>query len=251
MNPYRLLASGHEKSLFLFLLRLLKPDLVMDVGSRNGREALTFRQTAPAARVVAIEANPELYSAIRSDPQVIAAGIEVLPFAASDRIGRATFSIFNERKGTGSLRRKTGNRIHGTFEVETRRLDELTGDAQRIALWLDVEGAAHEALDGCAGAMSRVVAVHAEVEAVSLFDDQKTRGAVDALMAERGFAAIDGGVPAGRRAGNVVYLRADLARRPGVLAAVLAYKLYVRARLGRRAGPQPKEGAPGAGRSGG
>jgi hypothetical protein len=70
-------------------------------------------------------------------------------------------------------------------------------------------------------------------------------------MAKNGFVAIDGGVPAGRRAGNVVYLRGDLARRPSVLAAVLAYKLYVRARLGGRARHRPKEDSPSAARSGG
>ena len=103
-----------------------------------------------------------------------------------------------------------------------------TDTARRIALWVDVEGVAYEALEGAAGIMDSVVLIHTEVEAQELFAGQRTSGDVYALLARHGFTFLDGGTPVGRRAGNAVFVRSDLASRLSVLMPVLAYKCYSR-----------------------
>jgi hypothetical protein len=70
--------------------------------------------------------------------------------------------------------------------------------------------------------------IHTEIEAQELFAGQRTSGDVFALLARHGFTFLDGGTPVGRRAGNAVFVRSDLASRLSVLMPVLAYKCYSR-----------------------
>ena len=44
--------------LFQLLLRYERPDLVFDIGSMDGSEALRFRKDLPNTRIIAFEANP-------------------------------------------------------------------------------------------------------------------------------------------------------------------------------------------------
>jgi FkbM family methyltransferase len=235
MDVYQALNCSNTKSMFVFLLRLLRPNVILDVGSRDGSDALRFRRYAPGARIIAIEANPELHGRMEANPELRRAKIETKNAAASDKAGTASFAIFNEHKGTGSLRQKIGAQAHESYVVPTVRLDSMIqGVPGPTALWIDVEGLSYEVIQGASGILSSVVLVHAEMEAQELFAGQRTSQELTMLLEQKGFTLVDGGVPPGRRAGNAIFVPTAVARRLSVLIPVVAYKGYSRVRDRRR-----------------
>jgi FkbM family methyltransferase len=173
MNP----RPVNTKELFLALLPDLGIDLVCEVGSMNGADALAFRARLPQARIIALEPNPSNLERMRADPRLAAAGIEIVGAAASNADANAPFfvveadySTSNARRGMSSLhRRDAAAYLTQAVDVPTLRLDSLLAPAiaqqgARIALWVDVEGHACEVLEGLRGIAPHVVLLHVELE---------------------------------------------------------------------------------------
>ena len=89
MNP----RPVNTKELFLALLPDLGIDLVCEVGSMNGDDALAFRARLPQTRIIALEPNPSNLQRMRADPRLAAAGIEVVGAAASNADASAPFFV--------------------------------------------------------------------------------------------------------------------------------------------------------------
>ena len=53
--------TTYSKRMFHFLINKIDPDLVLDIGSRDGKDSLIFRKILPKAKINAFEANPDLY----------------------------------------------------------------------------------------------------------------------------------------------------------------------------------------------
>ena len=94
--------------LFTALLQNAGADCLCDIGSRDGEDALGFRNLFPKARVFAFEANPYNYNRMQADPRFAAANVVVLPYAISDADGEATFYVSDV---TTIIPRKTGGRV--------------------------------------------------------------------------------------------------------------------------------------------
>lgn len=191
--------SANTSLLFQLLLRRLRPHVIVDVGSCDGRHARRFKRLVPSTRVIALEADPENAAAMMGDRRNAAAEIETLHVAASDRDGRVSFFQGDRRcratRGIGSLRpRAEADRRAAVVPVQTVRLDTLLAGrlsaGDRIALWIDVEGAAFEALDGAWGVLDRVDLIHVEVETQAFWRGQQLEPAVVRLMAGAGFRAL-------------------------------------------------------------
>jgi FkbM family methyltransferase len=172
------------RRLFLKLLRTFEIDTVCDVGSLDGAEALRFRRALPAADLIAFEPNPHNFELMAADRRLPRERIRVLPFAVSDRDAEAPFFVVGAnyacnrdlvRRGISSLhRRSDSSLIAEVVQVRTVRLDDvLTKDlAARIALWIDTEGMAFEAIAGAARVLDRTQLLHVEVETAPFFGAQ-------------------------------------------------------------------------------
>jgi FkbM family methyltransferase len=191
----------NTKLLFYQLLRSLKPATVLDVGSLDGTHALRFHKLAPGARVVAFEANPHNVALLRQNADFVQAGIELVPKAVSNHDGQLTFFVEETsaeeswRKGTSSTRRRIETSLGATpTEVEALRLDSFVGQRSDlkapIAMWIDVEGASYEALEGIEGIRARVLLLHVEVETREHWAGQHLKPDVEALLARLGFACV-------------------------------------------------------------
>jgi FkbM family methyltransferase len=188
--------------LFRRLAKHLGAELICDVGAFNCFHSKRFRDTG--ARVIAFEANPVNFDALMRDATVAAAGIQVFNYAACDRDGEVTFNVVDAdardmawRRLISSMRERVADVRYASRPVSVRgvRLDtflagELADPARTIALWIDVEGAAHEVLEGIERICDRVCLVHVEVETRAFWEGQRLRPDIDALMARYGFTPI-------------------------------------------------------------
>jgi FkbM family methyltransferase len=185
--------------LFYFFLERFHLDIVCDVGSRDGVHSLKFRNLLPNARIIAFEANPHNYDAMRSDQKLAQNKIEIVHKAVTNRAGRLTFHVLQLENGVEEAWRTGGSSVHNRtdglptvpVEVESIRLDEfiesLDRAPQSVALWIDVEGAAYEVLEGIERIASRVQVLHVEVEAKETWAGQKVVTDIDALLKRLGF----------------------------------------------------------------
>ncbi len=182
----------NTKRLFIQLLSLSGSRTVCDVGSMDGAEALSFKQALPDARVVAFEANRENYERMLQDPRLRAQGVEILHQAASDEAGLVDFHIADVDYDEASANRGESSLLAGyaktkrVDQVEAVRLDEVLADAPApIALWVDVEGAAHQVIEGTRGVAGKVRLIHIELDLIAYWPGEvpgdQTRALIDGL----------------------------------------------------------------------
>lgn len=178
---------------------------------------------------MAFEANPTLYEGMRGNPDLNEHQITVYNLAITNKAGSASFSIFHEERGTGSLLSFIDQEEIQQFTVETRRLDQLPEctRAGTIALWVDVEGCSFEVLEGAAGIMDAVVMVQAEVELQQLWKDQKLEQEFRSLMAEHDFVPVARGVYTLH--GDMLFLKRDLATQFRIFRKITGFKAYHKA----------------------
>jgi FkbM family methyltransferase len=189
--------------LFRRLAVRLGAALVCDVGAFDGRHAKLFRSAG--LRVVAFEANPHCFAALAGDPSIESAGIRLVNAAVWNREGTVVFHVVTSAdKWRSSPRTSIGSvleRVPGygleTYEsvtVKAVRLDRaLAGEPGPIALWVDVEGAGYEVMEGIAGIRERVAIVNIEIETRRFWQEQRLGTDLIAAVRELGFTPIGRG----------------------------------------------------------
>jgi FkbM family methyltransferase len=214
----------NTRQLFLELLPLFDADTVCDVGSMNGSEALAFRRVLPRARVLAFEPNPGNLERMRADERLSAAGIEILASAATNHDGQAPFYLVganyqaaHDRRGMSSLHERPDRALlDAEITVNSVRLDSVLGSphADRLALWLDVEGKAFEALEGAKGLLDRVCAIHVEVETRPCIGaNQKLYPEVRRMLEDAGMRLLATDCATDCEQFNALFVRRDLGAR--------------------------------------
>ena len=173
------MSTVNTRQLFLALLRDLDINLVCEVGSMDGTDALAFRTRLPHARIIALEPNPANLRRMRADQRLEMARIDIVGAAASREDAHAPFFVVdadyasaNARRGMSSLHQRDARAYPSTaVEVQTLRLDTLLAPAiaamaggARVALWIDAEGHACEVLEGLRDVAQHVVLLHVELE---------------------------------------------------------------------------------------
>src|SRR5689334_17588636 len=164
--------------LFERLLPHVAPRVICDVGSMNGADAMRCSRAVPSAKVFAFEPNPYNLAPMLADAKLRELGVEVIgravaaqEMAAPFHVLRADYSTSNYQRGRSSMYPAVVAAEHlEMVEVPAVRLDAFlatraNADA-RLALWVDAEGMAYEALAGAAGVRTNLDLVHVEVERV-------------------------------------------------------------------------------------
>jgi len=210
----------NTRQLFSALLPGFGTDLVCDIGSMDGSDALLFKRRLPASRVVAFEANPRNFERMCNNRSLAANAVSLEPLALCESDGVADFFVVRTdsseraaRLGMSSLyRRAQSEQIERVVQVPTARLDSYVARhapaARRLALWIDVEGKAFEVIEGARGVLPRVQLVHVEVETRPLIGAaQRIFADVRALLRESGFTELASDYPLTGSQFNVLYAR--------------------------------------------
>lgn len=191
------------KLLFKLLLKFFRPEVVCDVGSMDGSEALWFSRLLPEARIELFEANPVNFQAIVTRFGVVQRKINLVNKAAWRENGPLSFFLENveDTRGTGehlrgiSSTRSRSNPAESKGSVKVpvnavrldTHLDSLAPPPVTVALWIDVEGASFEVLEGVRNLGSRLLFLHLEVETLEFWKGQKLKPEVLALARSLGF----------------------------------------------------------------
>lgn len=194
------LAHVDNEYLFLRLARRLGAAVVCDVGAFDGKHSKRFAKAG--LRVVAFEANPHCFAALAADAAIDSAGIRLVNAAAWNNNETVRFHVVTAaEKWRGSPRTSIGSvleRVPGygleIFEeiaVAGMRLDgALAAERGPIALWIDVEGAGYEVVEGMAGIRDRVCAINLEIETQAFWKGQRLSTDVVAALRAAGFTPV-------------------------------------------------------------
>jgi FkbM family methyltransferase len=229
--------------LFRTLAKHLGSEVICDVGAFDCLHSKRFKATG--AKVIALEANPVNFDALARDASLAAAGIELFNCAAWNRDEELTFNVVDAaardaewRNMISSIRERTPNyrfasrpvRVRGV-RLDTFLTDVLAAPARTIALWIDVEGAAYEVLEGIDGIRDRVCLVHVEVETRAFWEGQRLWPDIDALMGRFGFT------PIARRPGDeqfdVLFVNDRWLGRSRAAVSGITFLAWARLRAGR------------------
>lgn len=206
--------EGHHRlrDLFLEVVRRLRPRVACDIGANDGSAALAMRQASPGTAVHAFEANPEIH-ALHAE-RLAGAGVAWHGLALGREDGETTIYVprtlsrayvegrivearITEPLDTGksSLRRRNEDATYAEFRVPVRRLDrffaaELRRRETDFALWIDVEGAADQVIDGATKVLARACCLLVEVEGHAFWSGQPKADSIVLMLMRRGFVPI-------------------------------------------------------------
>lgn len=183
----------YPEYLFYFFLKRYKPEIILDIGSRDGRESMKFRSISPESRIIAFEANPYNYESMLNDIKLNGSDVVIVNKAVSNHTGNIDFFRIETdeewKSGASSIFSRTSDNDNEKIEIPVITLDEyLSGisDKGKIAMWIDVEGAAFNVLDGARETMPNTLFVHVEVETDYIWENQKIKKDVDEVMSACG-----------------------------------------------------------------
>jgi FkbM family methyltransferase len=174
---------------------LLKPgDVMVDVGANIGYfSMLASRIVGPVGNVYAVEASPSTRQRLETNLRLNGvSNVTVLPCAAWNEAGRATFYTDPDNRGGSSLRE-----LHADVqadEVELVRLDDILPpeDFDRIRLIkIDIEGAEYQALQGLERILktNRQLTIISEVEGDKLAELHSSPAQLIGFLEGQGFHA--------------------------------------------------------------
>ena len=228
--------ASNERLITFFtgLLALIKPDLFLDIGANDASAALYVKARFPSCKVMAFEANPAVHALYQ--PGVAAAGVEYENIAIGSQDGvtsiYAPVTLSNAyvdgeivamasreppHSGKASLHRRNEAATYDHHAVRSVTLDTLMRDAglplqtRDAALWIDVEGAAFEVLQGAKAALERTSIIFIESENHEFWTGQKLCGDVAHVLISAGFLPVQRDREYGDKQFNTVFLHHSMA----------------------------------------
>jgi len=205
----------------------LRPELVLEIGANEATFSRRVKAELPESRVIAFEANPTFFPARSAVP--LAAGVEYRQLCVGERPGLREFKVpvFNSRpnRSMGSMLADLKSSEFLCYEVEAVTLDGYLADSRGLhnVMWVDVEGAAGQVIEGAAATLRHCSLLYAELETTPRWAGQHTDGAIIDMLAGFGLAPLLRDV---QRAGwqyNCLFIRAGLAATPAVELALQSF----------------------------
>ncbi len=187
------------KYAFHTLLWALNPDVVFDIGSMDGADSKRFRSLLRDADLVAFEANPNNFRLMEADKDIHDKRIRVINQLVSGSQGIQSFYIQRPEKEAPGLNRGTSSALPRTesgmrneeVQVASVRIDSFITQnypqSSKVAMWVDVEGFAYEALESMSGCAENIKLIHVEVETSECWPGQKLEPDVVGLLQRMGF----------------------------------------------------------------
>ncbi len=185
---------------FRLTTRAVRPPLVLELGAFSARFSRVSRKDLPQTRFHAFEANPYNFEAFRAD--VEGDGVSYHHLAIGAEVKDAVLKIARRNgcdpvdpvRANNSLRVKAKDIEYEDAPVRMVTVDHFVRDQGlqdlACALWIDLEGCCHEALEGARETLERASMVFVELEDEPMWVGQKTAPDVMRLLMQAGFAPV-------------------------------------------------------------
>ena len=165
---------------FIDTAKLLKPNYFFDIGSHNGSVSIAVKKAVPTVKCYAFEANINNYETFQNREEFNQLSIDYRYLAIANYNGVADFHIPTEidgnklHKNIGNaslMTRETKDCQYQTTKVNCSKLDDFCinnnielDENQNLALWIDVEGAALQVIEGAKSCLAKTSLILVEVE---------------------------------------------------------------------------------------
>lgn len=222
--------------LFDFFQQLIiktKPKYFFEIGAFDAKFSRETKLKIPECNFCAFEANPYNFNLFKN--MVERDGVNYIHSAIGDHTGEIKFNlqkcvngqVVKMVRGNNSILKRTqDNVIYEEVEVPINTIDFLFLDAilpdETLAMWIDVEGYAHEVLNGAADTLKKTTMVFVEVEDFSYWKNQKLGSDVIEFMMANGF------IPVARDFEyegqyNLIFLKRSIFKIPEVQEELIKY----------------------------
>jgi FkbM family methyltransferase len=195
------LRMEHVEKSFYELVKILEIDLFLEIGAcwaEASRKVKKYHR--PNCQIVAVEANPETFQKAIEKFDFANLGIDYINYAIGDHTGHIEIKVpiidDREHSSSGSIfessKLVSSQRV---FQVNSMTLDELaetsnSQSSERIAMWIDCEGAAFEVFNFGKMALEKTCCIYVELQDGNVWENAKSSNAVTALLLEHGFIPI-------------------------------------------------------------
>tara|TARA_R100001082_G_scaffold74758_1_gene43200 strand:+ start:222 stop:827 length:606 start_codon:yes stop_codon:yes gene_type:complete len=134
---------------------------IIEIGSKDCQEALTFTKLFPNAHIVSFECNPKLLPQCRTNAAK-SNNITLIEKCVTDNTDDNLFYLPKNLDGTASLHQP--NFLYDTVNVDTIRMDQFLTDQTIDLLWIDVQGAESKVLNSFGSKLNQVNTIYCEVD---------------------------------------------------------------------------------------
>lgn len=192
-----------------------KVKTVLEIGSRDGCQALELSRWFPQATIYSFEPNPSAFGWVSKNASMCNR-IEVIPFAVSEIAGEVSFyQVINGNIGASSLYKVNHPRSfewkQKEIKVQSVRLDEWLIDKgidQVDIIWADVQGAEGPVFRSLGKYLDTIKAIATEVAIQPLYDGSTLKHELDKILS--GYCCIDSEIESTGTESDAVYIRKDL-----------------------------------------
>ena len=159
MNWYK--TAFLEQYLHQFNIDTSLFNYIIEIGSKDCQEALTFTKLFPNAHIVSFECNPKLLPQCRTNAAK-SNNITLIEKCVTDNTDDNLFYLPKNLDGTASLHQP--NFLYDTVNVDTIRMDQFLTDQTVDLLWIDVQGAESKVLNSFGSKLNQVNTIYCEVD---------------------------------------------------------------------------------------
>ena len=159
MNWYK--TAFLEQYISKFNINTSSFNYIIEIGSKDCQEALTFTKLFPNAHIVSFECNPKLLPQCRSNAAK-SDRITLIEKCVTDNPDNHTFYLPRNLNGTASLLQP--NFLYDTVQVDTISMQQFLINQTIDLLWIDVQGAESQVLNSFGPKLNLVNTIYCEVD---------------------------------------------------------------------------------------
>lgn len=171
----------------------------IEAGAFNGETSRLVQRCLPNTNVYAFEANPYNYQHFK--PLFADSNANYIHLALANHNNEVEFKVHTDIQGTTMPKIKGNDSLlsrsdegvsYEHIKVKCTTLDDYFADniSCKTAMWIDLEGAAYEALLGASQLLKSVNVLKIEVEDRQFWENQKLSGDIIKLLSTHGFVQL-------------------------------------------------------------
>ncbi len=225
---------------FVNLVALTRPDVVAEIGAHEASFSQKIRTALPTSKIVAFEANPKVYEQFRSRTDFSSLGIDYRHEAVADIDGTVSFHIvvglltgvIGQINAISSINLRANTAVQSEMvEIPATTLDRAIAHmGESFCLWIDVEGAQKQVLEGGKRVLPQVNSLMIEVEDYAFWNGQILNKNIESILAGHGLVPIMIDCEADRQH-NVVFIQRQLLVNEGVATIIRQYTENIHTRI--------------------